>query len=103
MEDSNRIEIAESFERLADQSDWNAELWQRCHDLVAAHLDDELLAYIYDEIIHYSGLFDSQNILGFRVQPRLDQIEVYRREFRVVAHAVRTGMTLTEFKKRSGL
>jgi hypothetical protein len=44
MDDTTRNEIAECLERLASQPAWNAELWQRCYDLVGANADDELLA-----------------------------------------------------------
>jgi hypothetical protein len=62
MDDLTRNEIAECLEQLAAQPAWNPELWQRCYDLVAANMDDELLAYIHDDLIHYTGrpLFSSE-------------------------------------------
>jgi hypothetical protein len=52
MEDATRNEIADRLDELANQQQWNPELWQRCYDLVGAHYDNELLAYIQDDLIH---------------------------------------------------
>jgi len=103
VDDMSRNEVAESLERLADQSVWNPELWQRCFDLVTANWDNELLAYIHDDVIHYSGEFRSHNILGFRVKPDRDQLENYRYEFRCIASALRLSMPLGEALKKYGL
>jgi len=89
MDDATRREIAASLDRLAEQADWNPELWQHCHDLVQRHRDDELLGYVYDEIVHYSGVFQSPNVFGLRARPRRNQLELCRKEFRVIANAVR--------------
>jgi len=93
-------EIAEALERLADQPAWNPEVWQGCHDLVKANWDNELLEYVYDDIIHYSGLFHARNLLGFRVKPDRLQLAQYRQEFRDIASALRSGISLKEAKKR---
>jgi len=69
MEDATRNEVAESLEQLAGQAMWNLELWKRSHDLVKANWDNEVLAYVYDDVVHYSGEFRSRNIFGFRVKP----------------------------------
>lgn len=55
MDDTTRNEIAQCLERLAAQLVWNPQLWQRCYDLVMANLNDELLAYIHDDLIHHTG------------------------------------------------
>lgn len=99
MDDVSRREIADSLDRLADQADWNPELWQHCHDLVQRHRDDELLGYVYDEIVHYSVVFQPSNVFGLRVRPRRNQLELYRKEFRVIANAVRLHLPLTQIKK----
>jgi hypothetical protein len=101
MDDVSRSEIANSLERLADQVDWNPELWQRCHDLVQHHRDDELLGYVYDEIVHYSGVFHSPNVFGLRVRPRRNQLELYRKELRVIANAVRLHLPLSQMNRPS--
>jgi hypothetical protein len=101
MDDASRREIADSLERLADQAHWNPELWQHCHDLVQRHRDDELLGYVYDEIVHYSLVFQSSNVFGLRVRPRRNQLEPYRREFRVIANAVRLHIPLSHIKKQA--
>jgi len=100
MEDATRNEIADRLDQLADQQQWNPELWQRCYDLVGAHHDNELLAYIHDDLIHYSGEFHSLNLLGFRVKPDKYQMENYREEFRGIASALRERLSLNEAKKK---
>ena len=93
MDDATRNEIAECLERLAAQPAWNAELWQRCYDLVAANLNDELLAYIHDDLIHYTG-----HSL-FRSEPRPADLQSFSQEFRDMAGALRSRMSVTDFKK----
>jgi hypothetical protein len=68
MDETTRKEVAECLEQLADQAVWNPELWQRCYDLVKANWDNELLKYVHDDVIHYSGEFHSRNIFGFGVK-----------------------------------
>jgi hypothetical protein len=103
MDDGPRNEVAEWLERLAEQPEWNAEVWQRCYDLVKANWSNELLGYVYDDIIHYSGLFHSRNIFGFRVKPNRHQLEGYRQEFRDIAAALRSSLSLVEAQKKYGL
>ena len=103
MDEATRNEVAQCLERLAEQEAWNPELWQRCYDLVKANWDNELLKYVHDDIIHYSGLFHSRNILGFRVKPDRHELEDYRHEFRSIAAALRSFMLLSEAEKKYGL
>jgi hypothetical protein len=103
MDDAMRSEIAGCLENLANQKEWYPELWQRCFDLVEANCDNELLAFVYDDLIHYSGLFHSTNIFGFRVKPDHHQVEGFRQEFRDIASALRFCMPLSEAKKKYGL
>ena len=93
MDDATRNEIAECLEHLAAQPAWNAELWQRCYDLVTANLNDELLGYIHDDLIHYTGrpLFSSE--------PRTTDLQRFSQEFRDIAGALRSRMSVTDFKK----
>jgi len=100
MEDVTRKEIADCLDELADQQQWNPELWQRCYDLIGAHHDNELLGYIHDDLVHYSGEFKSVNLLGFRVKPDQYQMENYRQEFRGIASALREYLSLNEAKKK---
>jgi len=103
VDEATRNEVAECLEQLADQTVWDPELWQRCYDLVKANWDNELLKYVHDDVIHYSGEFHSHNIFGFRVKPHRYQLENYRQEFRDIATALRTSMSLSEAKKKYGL
>jgi hypothetical protein len=93
MDDTTRNEIAECLEQLASQPAWNAGLWQRCYDLVGANADDELLAYLHDDLIHCTAtpLFESE--------PRPADLGKYSQEFLDVAAAVRSRMSLAQFKK----
>lgn len=100
MDQATRNEVAECLERLADQAEWNPDLHKRCYDLATANWDDELLKYVHDDLIHYDGEFHSRNILGFRVKPGRYQLERYRREFRGIASALRSSMSLSEAKKK---
>lgn len=93
MDDATRNEIAECLENLAAQVVWNATIWQRCFDLVNAHADDELIAYFIDDLIHYTGT------PLFRREPRPADIKPYSQEFRDMAQAVRSRMSLNDFKK----
>jgi hypothetical protein len=93
MDDAIRNEIAVCLERLAAQPAWNAELWQRCYDLVTANLNDELLEYIHDELIHYTGT------PLFRSEPRPSDLQRFAQGFRDFADALRSQMSVTDFKK----
>ena len=95
-----RKQVADSLVRLSEQSEWNPELWQRCYDLVKANWDNELLEYVHDDLIHYSGEFHSRNIFGFRVKPDRYQLENYRQEFRDIASALQSGLSLSEAKQK---
>jgi hypothetical protein len=69
VDDVTKAAVIECLERLADQAAWNPDVWQRCYDLVVANMNNELLQYVRDDVIHYSGVFHSRNIFGFRVKP----------------------------------
>jgi len=100
MDEVTRNTVAECLEQLADQMVWSSGLWQRCHNLVQANWDNELLKYDYDDLIHYSGVFHSRNIFGFRTKPDRYELQRYRQEFRDIATALRTSMPLSEAKKK---
>jgi hypothetical protein len=94
LDDLRRTEIAASLEGLATQDVWSADVWQRCYDLVAKNMkEDELLAYVHDDLIHYTGR------RLFRAAPLAKDFNPYRQEFRDVATALRARMSLAEYKK----
>jgi hypothetical protein len=66
----------------------------------AGNWEDELLAYVYDDLVHYSGVFQSYNLLGLHVKPDRGQLEHYRQEFRDMATALRSGLSLSEAKQK---
>jgi hypothetical protein len=100
MDERSRREVAESLEHLADQPEWSPNAWQRCYDLVTANWDNELLRYVHDDVTHFSGEFRSLNILGFRAKPDRYQLEHYRQEFRDIAAALRSDLSLAEAKRK---
>jgi hypothetical protein len=94
LEDSTRAEIAKSLDDLAAQQTWNESVWQLCYNLVGSNTsEDDLVAYVYDDLIHYTGT------PLFRSTPRPKDLERYRQEFRDVAEALRSKMSLAEYKK----
>ena len=96
MDDQTRNEIAECLEMLAAQPVWNAAVWQRCFDIVGKNADDELIAYFFDDLIHYTGT------PLFRREPQPEHIKTYSQQFRDMAQAVRSRMSLSDFKKIYG-
>ena len=94
MDDATRNEIADALDQLAAEPRWNEDLWQRCYDLVGANADEELLAYLHDDLIHYTGT------PLFRSEPRPVDLQRYSREYRDFAAAIRSRMSLAEFKKQ---
>jgi hypothetical protein len=97
-----RNDIADRLEGLASQPMWNPDLCQQCLELVGADSENALLDFVYDQLLYHSGLH-SGSILGFRVRPDRFQLERYRRVFRDIAAALRSGLSLTEAKKRYDL
>jgi hypothetical protein len=94
LDDTTRREIAKSLDELAAQDVWNADIWQRCYDLVDANMnEDDLVAYVHDDLIHYTGT------PLFRSAPKRKDFEPYRQQFRDVASALRAHMSLTDYKK----
>ncbi len=94
VDDATRNEIADCLDRLAGEPRWNEELWQRCYDLVSTHSDNDLLAYLHDDLIHYTGT------PLFRSEPRPADLASYSQEFRDFAAALRSRLSVTEFKKQ---
>jgi len=94
MDEATRNALADALELLADQQVWNCELWHRCYDLVTANADDELVGYMADDLIHYSGR------PLFRREPRPKDLQRYRQGFRDFAAALRERLSLSEYRRR---
>jgi hypothetical protein len=74
---AKKTEIARSLDDLAAQEDWNADVWQRCSDLVLRHMDEnDLLGYVHDDLIHHT--------------PVAKEFNPYRQECRHIATALRS-------------
>jgi hypothetical protein len=94
LDERKKAEIANALDDLAAQETWNADVWQRCYDLVSGHVNDnDLLGYVYDDLIHYTGR------RLFRSAPLGKDFNPFRQEFRDVATALRSGMSLTDYKR----
>lgn len=99
MNDTTRNQIADALENLAAQPVWNDEVWKRCYELVSANTSDELVAYVLDDLIHCSAT----PLLSFRRPPKHPEFDRYKQEFRDIAVALRTRLSLAEAKKRFDL
>jgi hypothetical protein len=94
LDEAKRMEIAKSLDDLAPQDTWSADVWQQCFDLVTANMnEDDLLGYVLDDLIHYTGT------RLFRWAPMAKDFSRYRPEFRDVATALRSGMSLADYRK----
>ena len=72
----------------------SADVWQQCYDLVTANRnEDDLLGYVLDDLIHYTGT------RLFRSTPVAKDFSPYRPEFRDVATALRSAMSLVDYRK----
>lgn len=100
MKEAARDAVADALDDLASQQSWNSAVWQKCFNLVTADWDDELVAFVRHELIHYDDVSHPRSILGFKVKPDLHRLQDYREEFRAVAAALRAHMPLIEAKKQ---
>lgn len=96
MNEASRQEIADLLIKLAEKRDWDHDLWKRCHELVQANLDDELLCSFYQDLLGYPGLFNLHltafnptrvSIVQVRSHPA--QMDEMRNKFTRVATALR--------------
>jgi len=91
-----REEIAEMLTALAYKQDWDQKTWERCHDLVTANLDDDLLDSFYFDFLRYLTLFNLRvvtphptRVSVHRVEPNPTMLEESRSQFLRVAAALR--------------
>jgi hypothetical protein len=100
---SDATAIADALEKVADQQTWEPGVWRHCCELAELNLENELLRYVLQDLVHYEGLRNSRNLVGFSVKADPAQLEQYTREFRDVAAALRVDLSLHEAKKQHGL
>lgn len=94
---STRKEIAELLTVLSGNQDWDQKTWERCHELVAANLDDELLDSFYLDFLRYPSLFNLRFIAPLRptkvsvfpIQPNSTTLKELCSQFLRVATALR--------------
>ena len=94
-----RLEIAAVLDAIASHSGWSDELWSKFNALLEQADVGGILAYAYEEVVHYSGEFNSRNLLMIRVKPDEIQVRGYKAEFRQIADAIRSGTTWDEYKR----
>ena len=72
-------------------------MWQRCHDMVQAHLDNALCAYLHHDLIHCSAvtLISHQHLYPSNTR----EMKEYQREFRAIAEALRARMSLEQVRR----
>ncbi len=95
MNEGDRKEIAQFLAKLAEKREWDHNMWKRCHELVQANLDNELLDSFYRDFLSYPGLFNLQftsyvpvRVSVVRVEPNPEQFEKMRKKFTRVAAAL---------------
>jgi hypothetical protein len=93
-----RLETADILDAIALEKRWNDGLNDRLEEILRnTHLDD-LLAYAFEEVIHYSGLFSERNLFGFRVKPDQAQLRECSLDFQSIAYALRNRMPYEELE-----
>ena len=79
------IRSREALETLAAQPVWNDEVWKHCYELVSANMNDALVAYVHDDLIHCSAT----SLFSFRNPPRHPDFDNYKQESRDVAKTLK--------------
>lgn len=98
-----RLKIADILQAFANEPGWNEELWRNFRDVMKDAEVDGLLANADEELIHYSGVFNARNLLGFRVKPDKDQVAGYKEDFRTLASAIRNDTSWEEYKRQNNI
>jgi hypothetical protein len=93
------LEIAAVLDAIASHSGWSDELWSKFNASLGQSEVDGILAHAFEELVHYSGQFNSRNLLMIRVEPDEIQVRGYKSEFRQIAAAIRCGTTWDEYKR----
>jgi len=99
MTELDRLRIAEILDAIAAHEEWSQELWEQFDERLRGVSVDDLIAYAYEELIHYSGEFNSMNLLGLRTRPDKIQVDAYKTEFRQICLAIRSGTSWKEYKR----
>jgi hypothetical protein len=101
--DPVRLQIADVLDAWANEPGWNDDLWTKFNELLKLTEADGLLAHAHEELTHYSGQFSGRNLLGFRVKPDKDQVAGHKEDFLMIAAAIRSGTTWSEFKRQNNI
>lgn len=98
-----RIALADTLSAIADAEGWDDELWKRFNDLLRQTEVDELLDFAHDELNHYSGEFNSFNLLGTKMKPNKNRVTDYKETFKDMANAIRKGTSWEEYRRANGI
>lgn len=96
MDIATRTEIADLLTALAERRAWDHKMWARCHELVQANLDNEVLDSFCRDLLDYPGLFNLE-LTGFnptkvtvlQVEANPTLLDEVRTKFERVAAALR--------------
>jgi len=58
MKDSTGQEIADLLIALSEKQDWDHKTWKRCHELIQANLNEEVLNSFYQDFLTYPGIYN---------------------------------------------
>ena len=99
MKDSTGQEIADLLIALSEKQDWDHKTWKRCHELIQANLNEEVLNSFYQDFLTYPGIYNFRAfdysgplrvVQVMPVEPNPVALEEVRREFMRVAALLRT-------------
>jgi hypothetical protein len=94
-----RLQVADLLDLIAAQPCWSDELWLRFEALLNCTHNRGLLSHAQEELIHYSGEFNSRNLLLIPVKPNAARVSEHKEELRQIADALRSGTTWDEYKQ----
>jgi hypothetical protein len=98
-----RLQIADVLELMAAEPSWSDELWSRFNALLKRANVEGLLSHADEELTHYSGNFNSRNLLLMRTKPNPAQVSEHKEELRQIATALRSGMTWDQYKRANNI
>ena len=98
MDDETRRQIAMRLETLVELQAWDDDVWQSCYDLVKANMDDKLVSYVHDDLIHCSAT--PIQLFRFGHTRKHPLFGNYKQEFRDIAAALRAGLSLQQYRDK---
>jgi len=84
-----RDRIADILIAFAKKHEWDAGLWSTYEELKRTARIDKLQADADEALIHYSGVFESYNLLGKKLSPSATKLEEHRGRLLAIANALK--------------